>query len=276
MKTYRILFIILSLFGSFLASAKVPVSRSCLTPARGQQNETVELLALSGLAVGVSQDLNQGPLLRPFTSDGCSMSPEGLPGSQRSQAWKDCCFEHDQAYWVGGSFEDKTHADEKFGQCIAQKVFQRIAKIYQTAVSRFGGPESKSTFRWGYGWTKQRPYSEHTLAEKNQIDLILSVPLFAQYFSGERETPSLCTIKDPSFSTITKNEAAIFDYLNKVLKNPTRIEWAYEEKQNLEITNYHIKIAACSDPLTFIIKKNHPVELNSTGSCLSPMVGFSN
>ena len=35
----------------------------------------------------------------PFTTDGCTLWPDGF--------WQSCCVEHDMAYWCGGSAEER-------------------------------------------------------------------------------------------------------------------------------------------------------------------------
>src|SRR6185503_15141506 len=48
---------------------------------------------------------------RPFTTDGCSLSPDG--------SWQACCVEHDIDYWCGGSADDRRRAHATLRTCIA-------------------------------------------------------------------------------------------------------------------------------------------------------------
>jgi hypothetical protein len=46
--------------------------------------------------------------IRPFESDGCSQFSDGTR-SQR-ELWKPCCYEHDVAYWRGGTLRTRNSA----------------------------------------------------------------------------------------------------------------------------------------------------------------------
>lgn len=43
--------------------------------------------------------------LKPFTSDGCSVFPDGT--LKEKDLWLSCCIEHDRAYWLGGTHKEK-------------------------------------------------------------------------------------------------------------------------------------------------------------------------
>ena len=42
--------------------------------------------------------------LSPFTSDGCSLFPDS--SLINKDDWCECCFQHDLAYWKGGTKEE--------------------------------------------------------------------------------------------------------------------------------------------------------------------------
>jgi len=91
----------------------------------------------------------------PFTSDGCSKSPDGN--------WVSCCMEHDISYWCGGTKQDRLDADNKLQQCIAHKghpIYGWVANKLGVQVG--GSPLWPTSFRWGYGW----PYPYEYNAEK--------------------------------------------------------------------------------------------------------------
>ena len=54
--------------------------------------------------------------IAPFTSDGCSAFPDGTP-SQKT-LWLECCYEHDYAYWKGGTREERAEADQALRACV--------------------------------------------------------------------------------------------------------------------------------------------------------------
>lgn len=96
----------------------------------------------------------------PFTTDGCSVSPEGTPSDK--SAWLTCCVEHDIAYWQGGNKDQKLVADQELRTCIADKGFSAIAQLYYYAVRAGGGPGFDTSWRWGYGWPYKIGYNELT------------------------------------------------------------------------------------------------------------------
>src|SRR4051812_24034179 len=72
---------------------------------------------LEGLRVGPTVEDESLPKLRPFTSDGCSMSPNGF-SKDINQSWLSCCIEHDKKYWAGGTRQEREVADLELKKCI--------------------------------------------------------------------------------------------------------------------------------------------------------------
>ena len=54
--------------------------------------------------------------LKPFTSDGCSVFPDGI--FKQKNLWLNCCIKHDYDYWQGGSFQDKLASDQASDNCM--------------------------------------------------------------------------------------------------------------------------------------------------------------
>lgn len=98
--------------------------------------------------------------ISPFTTDGCSASPEGVPSDKT--AWLHCCLEHDISYWQGGPRSLKLAADRKLRSCIAESGHPTIAQIYYYAVRAGGGPRFETGWRWGYGWPYKIGFDELT------------------------------------------------------------------------------------------------------------------
>jgi hypothetical protein len=88
--------------------------------------------------------------LKEFETDGCSTAPDGTLGEPKR--WLHCCIEHDQAYFMGGTYDRKVAADTLFYVCMAQECGDNIATLYLAAVTAFGGPFLPTDYRWGYGW----------------------------------------------------------------------------------------------------------------------------
>lgn len=84
----------------------------------------------------------------PFTSDGCSAWPDG--------DWRECCIEHDMAYWCGGDARSRKAADEGLRACVARHGHPTIGALMYYGVRAGGHPLLPFPWRWGYGW--QWPY----------------------------------------------------------------------------------------------------------------------
>jgi len=89
-----------------------------------------------------------------FTTDGCSMSPDG--------DWSDCCVDHDIAYWCGGSRDDRREADRRLASCVVARGHSHgFGECVRLAVRAGGVPWKPFPWRWAYGWEGLRGY-EHT------------------------------------------------------------------------------------------------------------------
>jgi len=94
---------------------------------------------------------NAGLPPHPFTTDGCSASPDGR--------WKQCCIEHDIAYWCGGDAQARRHADEVFRRCVAEKTGNApLACLMYGTLRLSGAPWLPFPWRWAYGWDGIRGY----------------------------------------------------------------------------------------------------------------------
>lgn len=94
--------------------------------------------------------------ISPFTTDGCTGFPDGLPG--KPAVWRHCCIQHDRRYWAGGTAEDRMAADRDLKECVIAEGAPDIAATMYLGV-RFGGlPCWPTGYRWGYGWPYYRGY----------------------------------------------------------------------------------------------------------------------
>ncbi len=105
---------------------------------------------------------------RPFESDGCSAFPNGTPDQQ--ELWLDCCFEHDKAYWRGGTEAEREAADQELHRCVAEVGEPEVAALMLAGVRVGGTPYLPTRFRWGYGWPYFRGYKSVTPEEQQQLD----------------------------------------------------------------------------------------------------------
>ena len=84
-----------------------------------------------------------------FKSDGCSVFPDG--------SYRECCVEHDKAYYTGGSWRLRLTADNALFKCVAGKsgVQHKIAAPLMWFGVRVGGAGFLHTrIRWGFGRKK--------------------------------------------------------------------------------------------------------------------------
>lgn len=107
--------------------------------------------------------------LRDFTSDGCSLFPN--QSLITKDDWCECCFEHDLAYWRGGTEEERESADLALRECVLRKTGNEgLAEVMYRGV-RFGGsPYFYNWYRWGYGWDYGREYKELSEEEEALVE----------------------------------------------------------------------------------------------------------
>jgi hypothetical protein len=123
---------------------------------------------LAAIAIACSSDSR----LRPFTSDGCSLFPDSSPITKDD--WCSCCFEHDLAYWRGGTAAEREAADASLGECVLAKTEdENLAKMMYQGVRAGGSPYFYNWYRWGYGWGYDRKYQTLTPDESERADSLV-------------------------------------------------------------------------------------------------------
>lgn len=112
-------------------------------------------------------------VLRPFTTDGCSLFPDG--DREDAARWCACCVTHDQAYWRGGTADQRKRADELLRDCVRARTGRgALAGTMYRGVRVGGMPLLPTWFRWGYGWGLGRGYAPLTAAEQQRADALLA------------------------------------------------------------------------------------------------------
>jgi len=106
--------------------------------------------------------------LKPFTSDGCSIFPDGT--LEHKNLWLACCTAHDYAYWKGGTYEEKQKADQELKECVAKSGNPKTASLMLAGVKVGGAPYLPTPFRWGYGWPYPQEYKALTDEQKKQVE----------------------------------------------------------------------------------------------------------
>ena len=137
----------------------------------GALRKQLSLIVLALLLAGCSSS----GTLRPFSSDGCSLFPDRAPCGDAD--WCACCLAHDQAYWLGGTREQRRIADRALRDCVAEQTGSRtLAHTMYVGVRLGGVPWLPTGFRWGYGWDGLRPYRPLSEAEQALAEGIDATP----------------------------------------------------------------------------------------------------
>lgn len=110
--------------------------------------------------------------IKPFTSDGCSVFPDGV--FDYRALWLSCCIEHDRAYWKGGTYKQRIDADLALRKCVNEVGQPVIANLMLAGVRVGGSPFIPSKFRWGYGWPFPSGYKTLTTEQLKKIEQIKS------------------------------------------------------------------------------------------------------
>ena len=117
-------------------------------------------LVVLALIVSTSAQIKQAPEFPSgFKSDGCSMFPDGN--------YRDCCVEHDRAYFAGGPLKQRRAADKELFRCVRAKGNGKfLASLIYVGV-RVGGVSFLPTpFRWGFGHKFPRKEPVRSQAKK--------------------------------------------------------------------------------------------------------------
>ena len=110
--------------------------------------------------------------LQPFSSDGCSLFPDQdlITGDD----WCSCCFEHDIAYWKGGTEAEREAADRALQACVTGKTNNAVlGTLMYEGVRAGGSPYFYNWYRWGYGWEYGRNYEPLTPDESSRAQVLL-------------------------------------------------------------------------------------------------------
>ncbi|BCD98383.1 hypothetical protein MARGE09_P2584 [Marinagarivorans cellulosilyticus] len=111
------------------------------------------------------------PQLLPFSTDGCSMFPDGTVWDYT--LWQSCCVAHDMAYWQGGDYMTRMAADEALRVCVDDLGEPAVGVAMLIGVRIGGSPYWPTSFRWGYGWREPRGYKPLTREEALVVERML-------------------------------------------------------------------------------------------------------
>ncbi len=129
------------------------------------------LLKISALFFVVASCAPTSMVVKPFSTDGCSMFPEGT--LQHKNLWLRCCVTHDLAYWQGGSYGQRQQADETLRACVSEVGEPEIALLMLSGVRVGGSPYWPTQFRWAYGWPYTRGYEPLSEGDRKLVGEVL-------------------------------------------------------------------------------------------------------
>lgn len=127
--------------------------------------------------------------LESFSSDGCSMYPDGT--IHEPYMWAHCCFVHDISYWMGGTRDEREIADEELMACVGETTHLTHGQIVELGVRAGGAPYSIWPWRWGFGHGEIRPYGPLTREEVEQVaqksgTILMEIESWAQKFNDDQ------------------------------------------------------------------------------------------
>lgn len=222
------------------------------------------------------------PVLRPFSTDGCSYSPDNIP-FDKTHNWVHCCIKHDLAYWIGGSSKLKDIADKELGECVAKNSTQTIGRLYEESVKVGGTPYIFTTFRWGYGWNKIRGYKNVSPTEFKQAQSLYGENLeVLEKLIITNSFGKTFQLYDPASLTIRPVDNKIYDFLNNNLKEKDQLLsiQKYFFPKELLMKNPHlliknlnllleIKLSRCPNLIVLHIGRDQDISVfEDTSECL--------
>jgi len=129
----------------------------------------LQWLAMFLLAAGAaSSGCATASGLRDFTTDGCSLFPDGTLRSR--DRWFGCCYVHDVRYWEGGTEDARKRADGALRACVLEATGDAVlANLMYDGVRVGGHPAFPVPYRWGFGWPYERGYGPLTAEEQDEV-----------------------------------------------------------------------------------------------------------
>lgn len=91
----------------------------------------------------------------PAQSDGCTAVKPiyKFLTKEKQLPFKNCCVEHDKAYWYGGDVKLRHEADKKMRECISSQGFPVLGWIMWAFVHFLSGPKILWIFKNPFYWS---------------------------------------------------------------------------------------------------------------------------
>lgn len=245
-----------------ILSAMSCLSMALASPAQSTSRFNVFSSPLVGIQPS-KYKLKNSNHLRPFSTDGCSLAPNGIP-KLLLDSWVECCIEHDVKYWPGGTLDDKNRADLELKECISNTGSPRVAELYYITVSTLTGAMVPATYRWGYGWEKKRDFRPLTSWETKQVvDQWHSV-------NENRDPKFILNVLDLAPRTFLNFELSILEWLQLHIVDNSTIERIDKSKNDRDGYDVQVIISGCTQPIDFrFLNRDILMQVNSSNSCAS-------
>lgn len=189
-------------------------------------------------------------VLEDYSSDGCSLFPDGLP-LINAKKWQKCCVVHDISYWKGGTAHERKVADQNLAKCVADTGEHFIGAGMYIGVRVGGQVDLPTTWHWGYGWQNDRGYAPLTKEELSIVDSKLS--------SIPKNLDDVVILSSPivrNRKSVTGNyclDMAAQDIYSKAGKSFQILEASESDTEMADglIKTIAIKTDACEEALTY-------------------------
>lgn len=146
----------------------MPSSHSFIMNSSDVMKQTLHFLEKGTFDHSDATERKKSKEIKPFESDGCSLFPDGTVKDQN--LWCHCCYNHDIAYWRGGTREERKIADQTLRNCVEEKTGNKaLADLMYTGVRAGGSSIFPAWYRWGYGWPYGRGNKAITVEEEQSV-----------------------------------------------------------------------------------------------------------
>lgn len=196
--------------------------------------------------------------LLPFTTDGCSSFPDGIP-LKDGKKWLHCCVRHDLDYWRGGTALQRLAADRALRRCVAETGEEALAEAMYLGVRAGGRENSPMSWRWGYGWLLDHGYRPLFAPEERQVQEKLS--LLPPRIEDIPIQPTPAVLERPSLTgdyCVDASLEAILPSFEGVFVVAQLSEGAVEKEPGGFAKSVSILTEGCAEPFKFTFRLSRP------------------
>ncbi|MBE9504993.1 MAG: DUF2183 domain-containing protein, partial [Proteobacteria bacterium] len=146
----------------------MPSSHSFIMNSSDVMKQTLHFLEKGTFDHSGGAERGNSKEIKTFKSDGCSLFPDGT--FKEKNLWCNCCYNHDIAYWRGGTKKERKIADQALRDCVEEKTGNKtLADLMYAGVRAGGSSIFPAWYRWGYGWPYGRGNKAITAEEEKSV-----------------------------------------------------------------------------------------------------------